>query len=94
MDLFAQYEDLAVTLCIQEDAAKIVKYCKYPPTGTRGYGPLYSTHAFSELSAAEYDAGADKELVIGVQIESQSGVDNVEAIAKVDGLDMLLIGMF
>ena len=32
--------------------------------------------------------------MVMVQIESRSGLDSVEEIAKVEGLDVLLIGMF
>lgn len=32
--------------------------------------------------------------MVVVQIESRAGVDNVEEIAKVDGLDVLFIGEF
>ncbi|KAH8655378.1 2,4-dihydroxyhept-2-ene-1,7-dioic acid aldolase [Xylariales sp. PMI_506] len=78
-----------------EDAARIVSYCKYPPTGSRGYGPSFAIHSFPGVAAGDhYDANADNELMVMVQIESRSGVDNVEEIAKVPGLDVLLIGPF
>ncbi|KAI0160510.1 Pyruvate/Phosphoenolpyruvate kinase-like domain-containing protein [Xylariaceae sp. FL1272] len=75
-----------------EDAARIVKYSKYPPTGSRGYGPAFATCSFP--AGVDYDTRADAELLVMVQIESRSGVENVEDIAKVDGLDVLLIGPF
>lgn len=79
----------------QEDARKIVRFCKYPPLGSRGYGPMYAAHALPKVTpGAQYDNNADKELLVMVQIESRSGVDNVEEIAKVEGLDVLLIGEF
>ncbi|PKS09638.1 hypothetical protein jhhlp_004257 [Lomentospora prolificans] len=78
-----------------EDAARIVKYSKYPPAGSRGYGPAFAVHSFPSLAPGpDYETNADKELLVLVQIESQSGVDNVEKIATVDGLDVLLIGPF
>jgi hypothetical protein len=86
--------DLMLTLS-QEDARKIVRFCKYPPLGSRGYGPMYAAHALPKVTpGAQYDNNADKELLVMVQIESRSGVDNVEEIAKVEGLDVLLIGEF
>jgi 4-hydroxy-2-oxoheptanedioate aldolase len=86
--------DLMLTLS-QEDARKIVRFCKYPPLGSRGYGPMYAAHALPKVTpGAQYDNNADKELLVMVQIESRSGVDNVEEIAKVEGLDVLLIGPF
>lgn len=76
-----------------DDAKRIVAYSKYPPRGTRGYGPLFTTHSFpSELKGAAYDAKADDECLVIVQIESRQGVENVEAIAAVDGIDVLFIG--
>ncbi|KAL4780647.1 Pyruvate/Phosphoenolpyruvate kinase-like domain-containing protein [Aspergillus varians] len=77
-----------------EDAAKVVKYCKYPPQGSRGYGPMFALHSFADVPAAQYDAGADKNTVVFVQIESRPGLDSIEKIVQVEGLDGVLIGPF
>jgi 2-keto-3-deoxy-L-rhamnonate aldolase RhmA len=42
---------------------------------------------------SEYDDVVAKDLLVVVQIESQSGLDNVEKIAQTDGVDVLFIGM-
>ncbi|WVQ70844.1 hypothetical protein IAR50_000369 [Cryptococcus sp. DSM 104548] len=76
-----------------EDARRIVSYSKYPPNGTRGYGPMFCPPVFG-CKGSEYDAGADKNLLVIVQIESKQGIANAEEIAKVDGLDCLFIGPF
>lgn len=76
-----------------EDARKIVSWNKYPPTGTRGYGPMFSGHSFG-VAENDYPAEADATLLVIVQIESRSGVENVEEIAKVDGIDVLFIGPY
>lgn len=78
----------------EEDAAKVVQYCKYPPTGSRGYGPMFALHAFPGVAGPQYDASADNETVVFVQIESKSGLESVEKIAAVKGLDGVLIGPF
>lgn len=79
-----------------EDAKKIVAFSKYPAKGgSRGYGPLFAIHAFPGVAAGDdYDGSADANLMVAVQIESRQGVENVDAIAAVPGLDMLLIGPF
>lgn len=74
-----------------EDAKKIVAWNKYPPKGTRGFGPMFSGASFG-VTEGEYATQADDALMVMVQIESQAGVDNVEEIAKVEGLDVLFIG--
>jgi len=79
----------------EEDAARIVKYSKYPPLGSRGYGPMFAPHAIPGVEPGEHhDVGADEALIVAVQIESRSGVENCEKIAQVDGVDVLFIGPF
>lgn len=79
-----------------EDAKKIVAFSKYPPSGgSRGYGPMFAIHGFPGVAAGDdYDKSADSNLMVAVQIESRKGVENVDAIAAVPGLDCLLIGPF
>ncbi|KAK1926846.1 Pyruvate/Phosphoenolpyruvate kinase-like domain-containing protein [Papiliotrema laurentii] len=75
------------------DAKKIVAWNKYPPKGTRGFGPMFSSHAFG-ITEPEYPGAADDNLLVIVQIESRQGVENVEEIAAVDGIDVLFIGPY
>ena len=75
----------------QDDARKIVSWNKYPPKGTRGFGPMFSAHSFS-VTEADYPSEADDNLLVIVQIESKDGVKNVEEIAAVEGIDVLFIG--
>ncbi|VUC30170.1 unnamed protein product [Clonostachys rosea] len=77
----------------ETDAANIVKFAKYPPLGSRGYGPMFAPHAFPGVSGSDYDESSQQTLV-AVQIESPQGVENVEKIAKVAGVDVLFIGPF
>ena len=76
---------------MQDDARRIVSYSKYPPLGTRGFGPMYSAHSFGTIEK-DYAPQADDGLLTIVQIESRSAVENVEEIAKVEGIDILFIG--
>lgn len=75
----------------QEDAARIVSWSKYPPLGSRGYGPMFCPHTFN-VAEATYPTQADESLLVIVQIESRKAIENVEAIAAVPGLDVLFIG--
>ncbi|RAK90596.1 2,4-dihydroxyhept-2-ene-1,7-dioic acid aldolase [Aspergillus costaricaensis CBS 115574] len=83
-------------MCHSEvEAAKIVQWTKYPPLGTRGYGPMFAPHAFPGVApGAEYDEGSQTGTIVVVQIESKAGVENVEKIAAVEGIDVLFIGPF
>lgn len=52
---------------------------------------MFSAHSFG-LTEPQYPGVADDGLLVIVQIESRVGVENVEEIAKVEGLDVLFIG--
>lgn len=52
---------------------------------------MFSSHAFG-ITEPEYPGAADDNLLVIVQIESRQGVENVEEIAAVDGIDVLFIG--
>lgn len=56
---------------------------------------MFSPHAFPGVQPGpQYDDNANNDLLVMVQIESRSGVENVEKIAAVEGLDGVLIGEF
>lgn len=70
-----------------EDAARLVSYCRYPPLGVRSSGPTRAAQIYPD-----YTRTANGEIIVLAMIETQSGMDNVEAIARTPGLDGLYIG--
>jgi 4-hydroxy-2-oxoheptanedioate aldolase len=70
------------------EAARAVAACRFPPGGTRSYGPI---RASSVIGSKDPEALADEVLCI-VQIETREGVENVEEIAATPGLDGIYIG--
>jgi 2-keto-3-deoxy-L-rhamnonate aldolase RhmA len=72
-------------------ARQAVAACKYPPEGKRGAGP--GLPAFRWPSPDEtYYAFANRNVLVITIIEDQAGVDNVEEIAALPGIDVLFIG--
>ena len=71
-------------------AKAVVDACWFPPRGARGAGGA------TRVSVYGYDTDAanrvQDELMIAVQIESLTGVEQVEEIAAVAGIDMLFLG--
>jgi 2-keto-3-deoxy-L-rhamnonate aldolase RhmA len=76
------------------EAASIVACTRYPPVGRRGaaFGFAHDDYQGGNV-AAKMRALHARTLVI-VQIETAAGLANVEAIAAVDGVDVLWIGQF
>jgi 4-hydroxy-2-oxoheptanedioate aldolase len=73
-----------------EEAAAAVSFTRYPPHGVRGVSG--SSRAARYGFDTGYLAGAQANICVLVQIENQSGLDDLERIAAVDGVDGVFIG--
>jgi len=76
-----------------EQARAVVASAKYPPLGRRGVGVYYADDVEPAGLAATLEK-ANEELLLIAQIETVAGVEHVEEIAAVDGIDVLWIGHF
>jgi 2-keto-3-deoxy-L-rhamnonate aldolase RhmA len=74
-----------------EQARAAIAACRYPPTGTRG-SALGITRAGGYGAAIDAYLEPDCQPMIMLQSESAKAVENVAAIAALDGLEMLFIG--
>jgi 4-hydroxy-2-oxoheptanedioate aldolase len=74
-----------------EQARALVQAMRYPPHGIRGVGGGL-TRATRWDAVPDYLNTAHEQLCLIVQVESRAGVENVEAIAAVDGVDAVFIG--
>ncbi|OJK04010.1 hypothetical protein ASPACDRAFT_1852926 [Aspergillus aculeatus ATCC 16872] len=87
---------IMVPMCeTKEQAELVVRGCKYPsarwPQGIRGTGAMFAPNAFNQ-NGREYLTHANDNITIIVQIETRQAVENCEAIASVEGIDMLFVG--
>jgi len=73
-----------------DDASRAVEYCRYPPAGKRGIGPVRASNYFRELD--KYLEEANDEILLVAQIETTRSVQNLEAILEVKGIDGIFIG--
>lgn len=74
------------------EASDIVSAATYPPTGTRGVG-LARAQDYG-LSFPEYLERMRRELICIMQVEHIDGVNNLEEILAVDGVDGFFIGPY
>ena len=72
------------------EAAEAVAAIRYPPRGIRGVAG--TTRASRYGRVADYARKAEAELCLLVQVETREGLDNLDAIAKTDGVDGVFIG--
>ncbi|KAK7227789.1 hypothetical protein V2G26_015792 [Clonostachys chloroleuca] len=74
-----------------EDARAVVENAKFPPQGLRGQGSQFPAFGLG-VDIPTYIKTANETLLTCVQIETKLGVENVDAICAVPGVDMLFIG--
>ncbi|MEO4109656.1 4-hydroxy-2-oxoheptanedioate aldolase [Acinetobacter pittii] len=74
-----------------EQAELMVKATRYPPEGIRGVGAALA-RASRWNNIPDYLQIADEQICVLVQVESKKGLDNLDEILKVDGIDGVFIG--
>ncbi len=74
-----------------EQASALVSGMRYPPLGTRGVGNAIARAASWGMRADYLDEVHD-ELCLLIQIETAKGVENLDAILAVEGIDGVFIG--
>ena len=70
-----------------EMARDAIRFMKYPPVGERGAGPRMA--AFRD---PEYFATANDEILVVVMIETRKGIENIDEIFSVEGVDACFVG--
>ena len=74
------------------EAREIVDRLKYPPQGHRSVAGSMAQFGFAPMPLADATRIVNAETLVVVMIETPKAVDNAEAIAAVEGVDVLLIG--
>lgn len=73
-----------------EEARRAVASTRYPTAGIRGVAS--STRAAGYGRIKDYLRRADAEMCVLVQVENRTGLENIDAIAAVEGVDGVFIG--
>lgn len=78
----------------EDEARAIVEATHYPPRGRRGaaFGFAHDDYAAGDPKAKM--RAADARTLVIAQIETERGLEHVEAIAAVEGIDVLWVGHF
>lgn len=72
----------------REDAEKLVAWTHYPPQGTRSFGPIRGLL----YGGADYPEHANDTIVTFAMIETRAGLENLDEILSVPGLDGVYVG--
>ena len=73
-----------------EEARRAVAAVRYPPAGMRGVAAAARASRYGRVK--DYLKRADSEICLLVQVETRAALDELEAIAVVEGVDGVFIG--
>jgi 2-dehydro-3-deoxyglucarate aldolase len=73
-----------------EEAARAVAATRYPPHGVRGVSLSMRGNRFGTVP--DYLKVSNENITVAIQIESPLGVERIEEICAVDGVDAVFIG--
>jgi 4-hydroxy-2-oxoheptanedioate aldolase len=71
-----------------EDAEAAVAAAKYPPVGMRSWGPIRAAFDVPDYSPET----ANRRTIVAVMIETPGGVENLDGILAVPGVDAVYVG--
>jgi len=77
-----------------EDARRAVQSAKFAPEGKRGVCRNVRAARYSSRDRFDYLQGSNRETVVVIQIESKEGVENIDAILDVPGIDVVFLGPY
>ncbi len=73
-----------------EEASQAVSFTRFPPDGVRGFAAASRSSQFGRIK--DYHRRAHEEICLLVQVESALGLENLEAICAVPGVDGVFVG--
>ena len=74
----------------ESEARQAIAATRYPPRGMRGFASASRASGFGRIQ--DYYTRCEEQICVLVQIETRLALQNLEAIAAVDGVDGVFIG--
>jgi 4-hydroxy-2-oxoheptanedioate aldolase len=75
-----------------DTAREAVKAVRYPPQGERGMAAASRAADYGKTRLLDHMAASNKEITLACMIEDMEAVENIDAIAAVEGVDLLAVG--
>ena len=75
-----------------EEAQDVVAACRFPPFGHRSAIATLAHLDFKKMPPEQFNAALNQATVVKILLESPRGIENVEAIAALPGVDIVGIG--
>jgi len=75
-----------------EQVEQAMKLIRYAPMGSRGISLRRAHSGFGRPEPVQFTTWANSNVMLMVQIETKLGVENIDTISDVEGIDVLFVG--
>lgn len=75
-----------------QEAVEVVKAAKFAPQGIRGFSSFSFSGGWGTRGGEDWVNWSDKELLVGIMVESEHIMAEIEKILAIEGLDYCLFG--
>ena len=83
---------MAAQIHSAEEAEQFVRWAKFAPRGARGLNAGGCDAGYTHTPPARFVEEANRDLLTAIQIETAGAVEDAEAIAAIDDVDLLFVG--
>jgi 4-hydroxy-2-oxoheptanedioate aldolase len=73
-----------------EEAREAISCCRYPTAGTRSV--YFPQRSMNKAGLLGYAGNANKNIIVALQVETASCIENIAEIAAIPGVDILFLG--
>ena len=74
------------------EAEEVVRWAKFAPLGERGFDGAGADAFYTGIPMDEYVRDANEETFVVIQLEDPKAIEQAEAIAAVEGVDVIMLG--
>jgi 4-hydroxy-2-oxoheptanedioate aldolase len=93
LDIGAQGVQVPQINC-ETDARLVVEASKFAPLGNRGVCRYVRAAGYSSKNKHQYFEESNNNTLIIIQIEGKKGLENIDSILQVEGIDIIFIGPY
>lgn len=83
---------MAARIQSKNEAEEFVLWCKFAPRGRRGMNTQGADGWYSRRGGGELAEIANRDTFVAIQIETRGALEDADAIAAIDGVDLLFVG--
>jgi 4-hydroxy-2-oxoheptanedioate aldolase len=74
------------------EARSVVEWAKFQPLGKRGFDGGNPDMPYCSMPVLDYIKHANEQTFIIIQVEQPNALENIDAIAAIEGIDVLMLG--